>query len=108
MRLVIRNSQGITRPDAIVSGDDSPLKSTWDEICVQVQSVEFIGWEVFDETVDVVVTYYVEELKSFEREALWFQTEAGQDWLFWDKEQSDISPKCCDDIVQYLKQEYIY
>jgi DNA-binding SARP family transcriptional activator len=32
------------------SGDDSGLKTTWDEICAQVQYEQSIDWDAFDQT----------------------------------------------------------
>jgi hypothetical protein len=34
-----------------LSGDDSELKTTWDEICAQVQYEHSIFWETYDEIV---------------------------------------------------------
>ena len=32
------------------SGDDSELKTTWDDICAQVQSGQSYSWDAYDET----------------------------------------------------------
>jgi len=34
-----------------MSGDDSELKTTWDEICAQVQYEESFHWDAYDHTV---------------------------------------------------------
>jgi hypothetical protein len=34
-----------------LSGDDSGLETTWDEICVQVQYEESVLWDIYDTTV---------------------------------------------------------
>lgn len=56
-----------------MSGDDSGLKTTWDEICVQVQDRESWFWDAYDHTVRSTVGVYVAELPKHERDALWLQ-----------------------------------
>ena len=59
-----------------LSGDDSRLTTTWDEICVQIQGEESYHWNMYDLTVRSLVEYDVFQLKHFEQLALWIQTEA--------------------------------
>jgi len=98
----------LQRMNITLSGDDSGLKTTWDEICVQVQYEESFAWEVYDETVRGIVDEYVRELPKHEREALWLQTEEGIDWLYEETEDRDRNPIVEDDIIAYLANKYVY
>ena len=83
-----------------LSGDDSELDTTWDEICVQVQDEESVFWDVYDEIVRDMVRAHVAELPKFEREAIWFQTDAGIDWACDEPEDRNSYPVTDDDIVE--------
>src|SRR5690348_189700 len=95
---VVRNLQKIT--NECLSGEDSGLKSAWDEVCVQVQHEQSFHWEVYDEMVRALTRAEVEHLEAFEREALWLQTPAGSDWSFEDESDRESYPVVNDDIVE--------
>ncbi|MEQ1904629.1 MAG: hypothetical protein ABL888_10615 [Pirellulaceae bacterium] len=80
---VVRYVRSIT---STTSGEDSPLRNAWEEICAQVQSEEWLNWEVFESVVDQAIEEEVNELPEHELAAIWFQTEEGQDWGFADAE----------------------
>src|SRR5438046_3906543 len=90
-----------------LSGDDSGLKTAWDEICVQVQHEESFSWDAYDDTVKALVATQVAALPKQEREAMWLQTTAG---INWNDESEDrvAQPVVDDDIVHWLTDEYIY
>lgn len=91
-----------------MSGDDSELKTIWDEICAQLQYEESFAWDAYDETVRAIVTGYVGELPKHEREALWLQTDTGTDWKCNDPADREPNPVAGDDIVDYLAREHVY
>lgn len=91
-----------------MSGDDSGLKTTWDEICVQVQDEESFYWDAYDHTVRTVVGAQIGGLAKHERDALWLQTEAGADWDSERQGDSEADPVRDDDIIDYLAREYVY
>jgi hypothetical protein len=37
--------------EAMCSGDDSPLKTIWDEVCVQIQHQYFFHWDLYDDMI---------------------------------------------------------
>ncbi len=96
-----------SRTDTL-SGDDSELKTTWDEICVQVQVQESIYWDDYDDTVRDIVRGYIFELPKHEREAIWWQTDARVDWDCAEPEDREAYPVIDDDIVDYLVGKYVY
>jgi hypothetical protein len=91
-----------------LSGDGSGLKTTWDEICVQLQYEESFNWDVYDYTVRSLVEGYVLELSKHEREAIWLQTDQGEDWDGDEPEQRDPYPVFNDDIIYYVTHKYVY
>jgi hypothetical protein len=104
-RKVITALQGMTDT---LSGDDSELKTTWDEICVQRQSEESLSWDAYDETVLAIVRGQIATLLKHEREAIWLQTDAGIDWNCEEPDDRELHPVFDDDIVAWLTNEYVY
>lgn len=102
---VIRKLQRLT--DCRLSGDDSVLNNTWDEICVQVQFEESIFWDVYVKTAYAILTGEVACLPAREREALWLETEFGSDWACDEGADMTRCPVCDDDIVAYLWRDYV-
>lgn len=90
------------------SGDDSVLKSIWDEVCVQIQHEQSIFWGAYDQTVQAILADHVAELSKHEREAIWLQTSHGGEWSYDKNEDREPSPVCNDDIVEYLAREFVY
>lgn len=60
--------------DCQLSGDDSPLANTWEEICVQCQQEKSYCWSAYEETISVLVRGFVQKLQRCEIEAIWLQT----------------------------------
>ncbi len=88
-RRVILGLQALS--DGLQSGADSPLTSTWDEICVQVQSGESVLWEVYDQHVRSVIADEIQTLAPHERCAIWLQTDAGIEWQCSDEVDSGMT-----------------
>lgn len=91
-----------------LSGDDSELKTTWDEICVEVQYEPSPFWDEYFATVKALVRGYVGELPAHEREAIWLQTEAGIEWDCEEPESRPAYPVSDDDISEYITKNHIY
>lgn len=98
----------LQRMEDTLSGDDSGLKTTWDEICVQLQDEMSFTWDAYDETVRAIVGEYVAALPKHEREAIWLQTDAGGDWGGEEPERREAYPVFDEEIVEYLTREYVY
>ena len=69
---VIRSLQRMNA--RLLSGDDSGLTSTWDEICVQVQYQKTLAWDTYLATIESLAHSFVEGLKQYELEAVWLIT----------------------------------
>jgi hypothetical protein len=107
-RILRRIISDLRRMHQTLSGDDSGLKTTWDEICAQLQWEQSHSWELYDETVRVIVSSHVEELPVHEWEAVWLQTEAGSEWCSEDPADRDANPVNSDDIVNHVTTEFVY
>lgn len=93
---------------SLLSGDDSGLATTWDEICVQVQLEESGAWDAYEDTVRQILADQVAKLSGYEREALWLQTSPGEDWQCEDESDREAYPVCDDDIVEYVLNEGVF
>jgi hypothetical protein len=102
----IRTLQKMT--EGLQSGDDSGLTNAWEELCVQIQYEQSFYWDAYEGTVRQVLAQEVEKLPVYECEAIWLQTPEGKDWDAEDEESRDRYPVVEDEIVEYLKDEYVY
>jgi hypothetical protein len=93
----------------MLSGD-SGLKNVWEEICVQVQDEQSFFWETYMETIEGLLTGYVDMLDANARLALWTLTESGLNYI--DDHQSDDEGELnilvdVDEIVAMLKDDLL-
>jgi hypothetical protein len=107
-RVARRVILGLQRMHHTLSGDDSELVTTWDEICVQVQYEKSFFWDAYDETVRALVAWEVENLPEHEKDALWLRTDAGWDWAYKPEDERPPEPVVDDDIVDYVTRNYVY
>ena len=91
-----------------MAGDDSELKTIWDEICAQVQHEESVFWNTYDEMVRTSVAVLVADLPQHEKEAAWLQTEEGNDWEWEDESERETHPVLESDIVEHIVTHHIY
>lgn len=75
----IRQLQAIKH--ANLSGDDSGLANTWEEICVQCQSEQSIFWDAYEATIQNILESLVTELPIPYRLAIWCASDGGIDWM---------------------------
>jgi hypothetical protein len=94
--------------DCCLSGDDSPLKNIWEEICVQCQDENSYAWSAYEETIRVSVTGFVQRLQRNEIEAIYLQTEDACDMT--DEEIEGKQPLGINEssVVDYIIQQHIY
>jgi len=107
-RIARKTIADLKRMKGTLSGDDSKLKTTWDEICVEVQDEHSANWDAYEKTVRSVVHAYAGELVPYEREAIWLQTKSGIAWDSDDLESREDSPVFDDEIIDYITTEHVY
>lgn len=91
-----------------LSGDDSELKTTWDEICAQVQGDESPLWDAYESAMTDALVWDVSQLPDHEKQALWLQSPEGEDWDCQDDDRkSDEPPVSDDEIVRKLVRDYL-
>lgn len=89
--------------DGMQSGDDTPLKNMWDEICVQVQGEQSGMWDDYEDTISSLILSKVEGLDSVTQQAIWLQTDEGTDWSVDNEDQDGQEiPIVCEDIAKYI------
>jgi hypothetical protein len=88
------------------SGDDTPLKNVWEEICVQVQGEESIMWDAYTDTTASLIQNEVKRLDIQTKQVIWLQTEEGIDWEE-DYKNQNAPVYCEDDIAEYILQRFV-
>ncbi len=91
--------------EGMQSGEDTPLKNVWDEICVQVQGEESILFSVYLEAARKYIYCEVEKLDECIKKAIWIQTDQYFDWQDNDnKHEALIYSE--DDIIEYILHHF--
>jgi hypothetical protein len=107
-RVTRKAISALQRISCKLSGDDSELKTLWDEICVQRQFESAFSWDVYEQIVEVHVSDLVSGLPDHERAAIWLQTAAGLEWQFAEPEDRKADPVDDANVVQHIIRHYIY
>lgn len=87
--LIIRQLQG---SKITLSGEDSGLENTWDEICVQIQHEYAYQWDLYEETVLETIKVEVDSMAWHEQLAIWLETEAAYSYDDEDDLESMYDP----------------
>jgi len=105
-RKVIRSLTKMS--DGMQSGDDTPLKNIWDEICVQVQDEKSGMWDHYLDTIQPIILGEVVELDAATKQAIWLQTDEGIDWSVDNEDQEDQEvPIVCEDIAKFILDSFV-
>ncbi len=104
-RLVQKSIYSLRRmKEGLQSGEDSGLRTLWNEICVQTQAEYSVFWEAYLDTMRQIVASLLEDVDATKRSALWLQTEPGIEWSINPEDQSAIGemPISDFDIAEYV------
>lgn len=93
--------------DCLLSGDDSPLQSIWEEICVQQQREPSHSWRTYQQTIATFAECRIEDLKPYELDALWLLTREGEDWDCEPDDERESYPVFQRDVADYLQNEIL-
>ncbi len=92
--------------EGLGSGDDTPLKNIWEEVCVQMQHEYSFFWHVYLVTIEQIIEYEVAKVDPLLKEAIWLQTNEGSDWAF--SENNEGKPPVLEsDIINYILKDFI-
>src|SRR5262249_6737506 len=96
--------------DQRLYGDDSILRNTWDELCVELQDQQSLAWSAYEETVRACVTGHVAGLPRFELEAVWLQTDDAFDRIDLEEELPPGSRPAVYDaaVIDHIIRDYVY
>ncbi|MGQ7815792.1 hypothetical protein ACUTAH_08965 [Metapseudomonas furukawaii] len=101
-RLVLGCIRDLQRmQDCLSSGEDTPLRSIWDEICVQQQCEESTFWDAYLETIAAFLEARVKHLQGYELDAPWLLTPEGKDWDCELEEEREPYPVLLQDVTSY-------
>lgn len=101
-RAAARAVHQLSRMPGGLSGDDSGLRTAWQEFCVQVQGEESFFWEEYQETVKQVAHGVVSRLTRLESTAIWLQSDEAIDWMVEHEEGSELPPVSEADVVEVV------
>ena len=93
--------------EGLGSGEDSPLKNIWDEVCVQVKFQESIDWGLYLDTVRTIVSFEVGRFDARRKQAIWLQTRSGIDWYIENDDQEQTPGYCDEDITEYILNDFV-
>lgn len=97
-----------TLNDALLSGDDSSLENTWDEICVQVQGEYSIFWDLYEEKIEGIIEAEIEKEDRAVLSSIWLQTYDGIKWTCDDENETKREALYfLPDLVSYVFHEYV-
>ncbi|MEB2786380.1 hypothetical protein [Algoriphagus persicinus] len=84
-----------------LSGEDSDLENTWDEICVQLQGEYAYKWDLYEDTVLDLIENEVKKLPFHAQLAIWLETESSYSY---DEEEDDLELKYDpSDVCRHIK-----
>lgn len=101
-RIVRTSIKQFQKWNITLSGDDSGLINTWNEICVQIQGDYSFHWDDYEDAIETHLMEEVRRLKVYEKFALWLQTDQG---LYYDEEEDETPEIYDEDIMRDLKSE---
>ncbi|MBN1600874.1 MAG: hypothetical protein JW915_04650 [Chitinispirillaceae bacterium] len=84
------------------------LGNLWDEICVQVQFEKELLWETYEDTVREFVYGKVTELKPYEQDAVFLQTEDSYELDDNENDNLETCPTNLDSVTEYILNEHVF
>lgn len=82
VRKLIRQFQAIKRDSGmLLSPEDCQLENLWDEICVQIQTVESFFWDAYEDYIDSIIPELVQtSCSKAEMKVIWLAGECFEEW----------------------------
>lgn len=73
-----------------LSGEDSGLENTWDEICVQIQGEYSYHWDLYEDIVLDLIEEEVNKMPIHVQLTIWLETESAYSY---DEDEDDLVSK---------------
>ena len=93
--------------EALLLSENSGLRNTWDEICVQQQWEQSFSWRAYQMTIEADLEWRLEGLQPYELDALWLLTREGDDWDCELENERETYPVVRDHVQNYLRDEVL-
>jgi hypothetical protein len=106
-RLTRKTIRILQKMDYRLASDDSGLTSTWDEVCVQMQGQKTVEWDIYNTTIQDILTAEFGQLSSHEQDAIWLQTDEGENWSYGDEDRRGSAPNTTDNSVEFLMRKFL-
>jgi hypothetical protein len=90
------------RKDWLLFGEDSGLQNDWDEVCVHFQHEPAYAWSSYEDVVTLICRRQIEDLKEYEREALWLHTSRGEEWSRDNSKTRSAYPVCVSELTYHV------
>ena len=103
----LRAERQLRRMRGGLSGDDSGLRTVWDEFCVQVQGEQSFHWDDYELTVKQCVASALTRTPDALQRAIWLQSDDGRSWLDDHADAREIPPLGEDAVADYV-YEIVY
>lgn len=101
-RVAERATRELRKMPAGLSGDDSGLRTIWEEFCVQVQGEESFFWDFDVETVKLAIAGALVNVRRLEMIAMWLECEGAWHWLAENDEGSALPGVFQPDVVDWV------
>ena len=103
-KVVKKCIRSLQKLDITLSGDER-LKTTWDEICVQLQREYSFYWDDYEDAALNIIKGEVDNLQYYEQLAIWFQTDQALDFDVEENDEPDFNQI---DVYNYIKKELFW
>jgi len=103
-KVVKKCIRSLQKLDITLSGDER-LKTTWDEICVQLQREYSFYWDDYEDAALNIIKGEVDNLQYYEQLAIWFQTDQALDFDVEEDDEPDFNQI---DVYNYIKKELFW
>lgn len=101
-RVAARAKRQLRKMAGGLSGDESGLKTAWDEFCVQVQGEHSLFWDDYVLTVKQCIQGSLLCVSNNDRSAIYLQTNAGREWASEHETDRELPPLDEDEVVDHV------
>jgi len=101
-RVAERTVRHLNKLPGGLSGDDSGLRTAWEEFCVQVQAEESFFWDAYVDTVKQAISGALLNVRHLEMVAMWLESDNACDWLADNEDGKELPAVFEPDVVEVV------